>query len=168
MGRVTRIFRWGAAESLVPTEVPKALGMVDGLRRGRTKAPETAPILPVDDDVVDATLEHLPQVVADMVRVQKLTGARPAEVCLMRPCDIDRTGEVWVYTPMKHKTEHHGKSREILIGPKAQAILLRYLARDAEAFCFRPGDSATVEVRADGGELTLTLTLTGDDAAGDE
>ena len=102
MNRVARIFRWGAAESLIPATVPQALGMVDGLRRGRTEAPETAPILPVDDEAVAATLEHLPQVVADMVRVQKLTGARPAETCLMRPCDINQADEVWVYIPMKH------------------------------------------------------------------
>ena len=45
-----------------------------------------------------ATLEHLPQVVADMVRLQRLIGARPAEMCIMRPCDIDRSSEVWVCT----------------------------------------------------------------------
>ncbi len=32
-------------------------------------------------------MPHLPEIVADMVRSQRLTGMRPAEVCFMRPCD---------------------------------------------------------------------------------
>jgi integrase len=44
---------------------------------------------------------------------------------------------VWVYRPSKHKT----RDRIVLIGPQAQGVLLRYLARDAEDYCFRPRDS---------------------------
>ncbi len=126
---------------MIPPSVPQALAMVAGLRRGRTEARETAPIMPVDDGEVEQTLDHLPDVVADMVRLQRLTGMRPAEVCVVRPCDIDRSGEVWVYRPDSHKTEHHERERIILIGPKAQGVLLRYLARDASMYCFRPCDS---------------------------
>jgi integrase len=95
----------------------------------------------VADDVVDATLPHLPVVIADMVRVQRLLGCRPGEVCMMRPSDIDRSAEVWEYRPASHKTEHHGRHRVIFIGPKAQEILLQYLLRDADAYCFAPADS---------------------------
>jgi len=59
----------------------------------------------------------------------------------MRPCDVDRSGEVWTYTPAEHKTEHHGRQRIIYIGPKAQDVLRPYLLRPAEAFCFSPQDS---------------------------
>lgn len=76
-----------------------------------------------------------------MVRLQRLTGMRPAEVCQIRPADLDRTGEVWVFRPSSHKTEHHGRERSIYIGPRAQAILLGYLARDPESCCFQPRDS---------------------------
>jgi integrase len=139
--RIVRVFRWGAGEGKLPAGVPQALAMVPGLRRGKTQAKETDPILPVDEETIDATLPCMPSVVADMVSLQRLTGARPAEICILRPCDVDRTGDVWTYTPTQHKTAHHGKSRLILIGPQAQAVLLRYLARDSEAFCFRPVDS---------------------------
>jgi integrase len=115
--------------------------MVSGLRRGKSDARETEPVVPVEDAAVDATLPHLPDVVADMVRLQRLTGMRPAEVCILRPCDVDRTGDVWLYRPQSHKTMHHGRDRVIPLGPKAQGVLLRYLARDAEAYCFRPCDS---------------------------
>jgi integrase len=112
-----------------------------GLQKGRTKAREADPVKPVDDKTVDATLPHLPPVVADMVRFQRLTGCRPDEVCSLRPGDVDRTAEVWLYTPESHKTEHHGRSRVIAIGPKAQTVLLPYLLRDADTFCFSPKDS---------------------------
>lgn len=126
---------------MVPAATYQALTVVPGLLRGRTEARETAPVWPVDDSVVDATLPYLPAVVADMVRLQRLTGMRPAEVCIVRPCDLDRSGDVWLYRPASHKTEHHGRERIVPIGPKSQAVLLRYLARGAEAYCFRPCES---------------------------
>lgn len=141
IGIIRRVFRWGTAKELVPPSVYQALIALSGLRRGRTTAREPEPVLPVAEEVVDATLPHLPEVVADMVRVQRLLGCRPGEVCMMRPCDIDRTAEVWEYRPASHKTEHHGRQRVIFIGPKAQQILLTYLLRDAQAFCFSPAES---------------------------
>jgi integrase len=95
----------------------------------------------VADEVVDATLPHLPEVVADMVRFQRLTGCRPAEVCLVRPCDVDTSGDVWIYRPESHKTQHHGRDRVICVGPKAQDVLRRYLLRPEGAYCFSPIDS---------------------------
>jgi integrase len=90
---------------------------------------------------VEATIPFLPTVVADMVRVQRLTGARPGEICQMRPCDIDRSGEVWKYRPADHKTAYRGRERTIYLGPKAQAVLLPYLSRDTQTACFSPADS---------------------------
>lgn len=59
----------------------------------------------------------------------------------MRPCDIDRSGDVWVYRPRTHKTQHHGHHRTVLLGPKAQAILRPYLLRAAHSHCFSPADA---------------------------
>jgi integrase len=139
--RICRIFRWAASKELLPAGIYQALRAVPGLRRGRSEAAESKPVRPVADPVVDATLPHLSPIVADMVRFQRLTGARPGEVCIMRPCEVDRSGEVWEYRPSRHKTEHHGQERLILIGPKAQAVLAPYLLREAETFCFVPAES---------------------------
>lgn len=141
IGRIKRIFKWAVGEQLLPPDTFQALATVPGLRAGRTEARESQPVLPVDDATIDATLPHLPDVVADMVRVHRLTGMRPTELCIMRPCDIDLTVDPWRYTPRHHKTQHTGRERMIFIGPQAQAVLLRYLAPDAEANCFRPSDS---------------------------
>jgi len=112
-----------------------------GLQRGRTAARETAPVTPVSDDVVEKTLPHLPDVVADMVRFQRLTGCRPGEVCVLRPRDVDRSGEIWQYVPASHKMQHRGRQRVIFVGPQAKALLAPYLLRDADAYCFSPEDT---------------------------
>jgi len=127
IARIKRMFRWAVSQELVPESVYRALAAVPGLKKGKTEAREPAPIGPVPDPVVDATLPYLPPVVADMVRFHRLVGCRPSEVCLIRPCDIDRSGEVWCNVPESHKTEHRDRERRIYIGPKAQSILLPYL-----------------------------------------
>jgi integrase len=138
--RIVRMFRWGVSQELVKPAVTQALGEVQGLHKGRTTARETAPVLPVPDDVVNFTLERLPGIVADMVRLQRLTGCRPEEVCGIRPCDVDTSGPVWAYRPRSHKTEHHGRERVIFIGPKGQDVLRPYLLRPKTAYCFCPAE----------------------------
>jgi len=150
-GCIKRMFKWAASYELIPVAVYRALTTVPGLKKGRTTAREPRPICPVADEVVERTLPHLSPVVADMVRFQRLTGARPGEVCKLRPMDLDRTGRIWEYRPASHKTEHHGRNRLVFIGPKAQDILRPYLLRPADACCFSPAESVEklrVEKRA--------------------
>ena len=90
ISRIVRMFAWGVSQKLVRGDMAHELREVKGLHHGRTQARESKPVLPVDDGTVNATLEHLPPLVADMVRLQRLTGCRPEEVCLIRPCDVDR------------------------------------------------------------------------------
>lgn len=139
---VRRLFKWSASQELIPVSVSDALATVDPLLAHRTTAPELPPVRPVPDDVLEATIAHLPKVVADMARLHRLTGARPSELCSMRPADIDRSdAEVWEYRPVHHKTAWRGEERVIHIGPKAQAILEPYLKRPADVFCFSPRES---------------------------
>lgn len=139
--RIVRAFRWAASEEMIPVEIHQALATVEGLKRGRTEARESAPIRPVDVAIVAATLEHLCPIVRDMIRTQLLTGMRPAEVCSIRPGDIDREGDVWEFRPVGHKTEHHERVRTVYIGPEAQAILRPYLLRAEDAYCFSPAEA---------------------------
>ena len=138
--RATRIFRWAVAEELAPPSVIQALAAVTGLRKHRSTAPEPPPILPVAIPVVEKTLPHLPATLADMVRFQLLTGARPGEVCKLRPGNVDRSGDVWEFRVDGHKTEHHGRIRTVFIGPEAQKILTPYLLRAPADSCFSPAE----------------------------
>lgn len=140
-GRIKRLFKWGVSQEIVAASIHHALATVSGLRKGRTEAHENDPVLPVTDTTVEATLLHLPEIVADMVRFQRLTGCRPEEVCAIRPSDVNRSSDIWQYRPQSHNTEHHNRERVILIGPQAQAVLVTYLDRDDQVYCFSPLDS---------------------------
>lgn len=138
---ICRVFKWGVTQEMVPEHIYRALATVPGLRRGKCKARESAPVQPVAEADVQATLPHLSPIVANMVRFQRLTGCRPGEVAVIRPTDIDRTDNIWEYRPVSHKGEWRGKSRVVFIGPKAQAVVLPYLLREADSFCFSPRES---------------------------
>ena len=70
----------------------------------------------------------IPQV-GGLVRLQRLTGVRPGEACVLRLCDLERPkeGNVWLYRPASHKTAWRGKRRVVAVGPKAQAVLCEFI-----------------------------------------
>jgi integrase len=148
VGRVRRAFKWAGENELVPASVHHALCDVRGLQRGRSAARETEPVRPVPAAVVEETLPFLNRHVRALVEVQLLTGARPGEVVLLRACDIDTAGKVWLYRPGRHKTEHHGHGRVIAIGPRAQEVIRPFLKLDVQAYLFAPRD-ALAERRAE-------------------
>jgi integrase len=138
VSRIKLIFKWGVANELVPIETYQRLATLQGLQQGKSKAKETKPVLPVGDEIVEATLPHVPRVIAAMIRLQRLTGMRPEEVCLIRPVDVDRRTDVWEYRPESHKCEHHDRWRVVMFGPQAQEVLLPFMLREDSAYCFRP------------------------------
>lgn len=141
VGRVVRMFKWGVSEELVPPGVLEALRAVTGLRKGRSAAREKPPVVPVADADVEAVRPHVSRQVWAMVELQRLTGMRPGEAVIMRAGDLDTGGDVWAYTPSRHKTEHHGKAREVLIGPKGQEVLRPWLRADPSTYLFSPAEA---------------------------
>jgi integrase len=136
------MFKWACGEELVSVNVYSALQAVAGLSRGRSDAPDHAARQPVDWETVAKTIPFLSAPLQAVVRVQWACGARGGELLQMRPCDIDRDGEIWRFTPHSHKNQWRGKQRVILLGKDAQAILLPLLAnRGPEEFVFNPRDS---------------------------
>ncbi len=135
-GIVARIFRYGVENELIPPDVAHGLEAVKRLAKGRCEAPETDPVLPVDQDAIDASLPFLNVQYRAMVKIQLLLACRPGELVTMRPREIDRSKAVWVYRPRLHKTMHRGKDRIIPIGPRAQLLLKPWLPDDPDRFCF--------------------------------
>lgn len=141
---VRMLFRWGVSRELVPAEIVTKLDMVESEHSHFTKAKPRKVVEAVSDDIIEKTLQELSPIVADMVRLQRLTGMRPGELCILRPCDlesIEGVEDVLLYRPRKHKTQHHGKDRLIVIAGKAIAILRPYLSRDEQAYCFSPQEA---------------------------
>jgi integrase/YHS domain-containing protein len=141
MARIVRAVKWLVSEGILPPAIYQAIKCVSPLTKGHCKAREAPPVAPVSDAKVNATLPHLSLAVADMVRFQRLTGCRPGEVCSLTPSMLDRSNPVWEIRLDHHKTAWRGKSRTIYVGPQAQAILLPYLSRRADAFCFDPREA---------------------------
>jgi integrase len=132
-----RCFAWCASEELIPPNVAMALRTVAGLQKNRTAAREKAPIGPVADERIDAVLPIVSGLVADICRLMRLTGMRPGEVLAMTADEIDRTDpSCWVYRPGQHKTSHKGKARSVMIGARAQEILLPRILRSGEGPLF--------------------------------
>lgn len=153
---IVAAFSWAVAEELVPSSVVNDLRELRPLVAGRCRARVTKPIVPVEWSVVEATLPFVSAPVAAMVRLQWLTGMRPGEATLVRPCDITESGRVklqdgrwitwdglvtlpdgrqvqcWLYVPESHKTEHHERERPIPIGPKAIEVLKPWIEKSLD------------------------------------
>lgn len=138
INRLKRAFKWAVAEEMVPSSVYHALQAVPALPKGTKGVIERESVAAVPEATVEACLPHMPPPVAAMVRLQMLTGMRPNEVVAMRSIEIEVSGQVWVYRPEYHKTDHLGKSREIYIGPKAQEVLKAWLHPELQAYLFSP------------------------------
>jgi len=141
IGSIRRIFQWGVSEELVPETVYRALMTVSMLTAGETSAVDYPPVAeaPLEDVLKTVAVCH--KTLGDMIRVQLLSAMRPQEIRLMRSCDIDRSDDIWIYTPHEHKTQHKNKKRTIPILPESQKILWPYLAENEampEAYLFSP------------------------------
>jgi integrase len=141
VGKVIRVFKWAVSEEMVPPSVHHGLKAVPSLRRGRADVRESEPVKPVSEALVEAIRPFVARQVWAMVELQRLSGMRPGEVVTMRTIDPDTAGKVWTYTPKSHKTEHHGKSRRIHLGPRAQAILRPWLRSKQELCLFSPAEA---------------------------
>jgi len=142
VARVIRIFRWCERKGFVGPGRAEHLRTVSPLRRGLSAAHESnqSRIL-VPLETIETLAGYTSPQVAAMMLIQRLTAARPGEVCRMRGTDIDRSGDVWIYEPDKHKTKHHGKSRRIFLGRRCQETLLPFLVRPPAVPLFSPNEA---------------------------
>jgi integrase len=142
--RIRKMWKWAASREILPGSIYQDLQTVGGLVKGRNTPSGRIPkerrrVRSVPDDVVEKTLPHLPDVPASMVRLQRLTGMRPHEVCELRPIDIDMSDPTcWAYRPARHKTEHEDKDRDVFIGPRGQAVLRPFLGLEVMGYVFSP------------------------------
>jgi integrase len=137
--RIRRMFKWGVAEEFIPPAVLTALQTVPGLRAGRSNAKEGKPVRAVAQAAIDAIQPYVKPTVFAAVQAQLFSGMRSGEVLSMRCCDLNIIpGKAWEYHPASHKTSHHGKSRTVFLGRKAQRIIKEFLTPFLEARLFAP------------------------------
>jgi integrase len=156
VGRIRRMFRWGVSDGLVQASTLLALESLSDLTPGRGEARETEEVPPVPWAVVDATLPFLASdQLRALVTVQRWTGCRPGEACIMKGEDIYRTGTFeigrkvfrvpegcWVWV-VRAKMAHARQAihQFYVIPPVLQELLKPWLDRTPDAYLFSPAEA---------------------------
>lgn len=138
--RIKTMYAWGVEQGFVDPSAWHGLKAVRGAKKGEAKTPPKITPAPTQD--ILAIRNEVPPSIWALVQLCILTGCRPGEAVVLRPCDIDRVPPVlgqgvWVWKPYTHKTEHHEKERVIVIGPQCQQHITPFvdgLAPDAFVF----------------------------------
>jgi integrase len=135
---------WDKLPPIVTSEFLVDMNAIDPVTDGK----ENPPRQKVQKNVVAAIFPHVTETIADMLRLQLLTGMRPKELCEMHVGDIKKTkeefaeydrlfdNENWIYVLSKHKTEKHIGAKTIPLGMEEQEILTKYLNRPSDSFVF--------------------------------
>lgn len=145
LGYIKRAVKYAAEQSIIPAHIYTDMLSVSNLRAFRSPAKEPRKRPPVSLADVEAALAVTTPTVRDLLTVQLLSGARPGEILIMRPCDIDMSHDVWIYRPGLHDDGHRHKSCERYLGKRCQEILSRRIREfrlSDQDFLFSPAQSA--------------------------
>ena len=142
VGRIKMVLRWAVSEELIPATIIHALDAVSGLKRGRTGVRESEPVKPVPEAHITAIQTFVSRQVWALIQLQLFCAARPGELVIMRPVDIETATKVWRYHPVTHKTAYRDRPRTIYFGPRAQKIIREFLIGRSVVSClFSPLES---------------------------
>lgn len=140
--RIRSFFRWACSEELLPGDLYHALQTVRGLYPGQLGVREAPRVRPATLESIDGVAPYLSPTVATLMRVQYLCGMRPGEACRMRACDLDRSGDIWLYRPPQHKTHWRGKTLVKAVPRIAQQALQPFIdSREPDAYLFAPAEA---------------------------
>ncbi len=140
MIRIRGMFAWAADEMLIDPQIALNLKVFKNLRRGQGGR-ETDKVRPIAWETVRKIEPYVQPVIWAMVQLQWHTGMRTGELTIIRTCDIEMGGSIWLYRPESHKTEHHDHDRVVAIGPKGQAILEPWLRTNMKEYLFSPAEA---------------------------
>jgi integrase len=133
---VRHVFKLGFLYGVVPHTLVGLLKLVPSIPIGSAR--ENKKRTNIQQEDFESALPFLPEIIADMLRLQLLTAMRPSEVCRMKSEDINTNydGSNWLYIPQKHKTAWKGKTRVIILGSEEQEIIKKYLSEEPEKYIF--------------------------------
>lgn len=127
LGTIKTAFRFGANELICSENDWMRIKCLDLVRAGRTQARESEGYRLITDEEFSAVLPYLQPFYRDMITLLESCGMRPSELCSMRGDEIDRSKDIWVYTPSHHKTATRGKQRYIAFTKEERKLLEKYM-----------------------------------------
>ena len=130
-----RAIRWAETHQYAPAGTWARLAPVCSVQRHRpiNKNPRRY----IDWATIEALRPYLHETMWAMLVIARHTGARPSEVCAMRPCDLEKTEWGWMYKPEHHKTERFGHIRLIPITGISAEVLQPILEKiPYDGYCF--------------------------------
>ncbi len=141
IGRIKTVWRWLERKGHASPGSWEHLRAMPGISMADRRVRNSAKRQSVSWCDFVAVCRVVRSTVRTMLLLQWFTGMRPGEICRLKPSEIDRTGEVWVYRPASHKCAWRGQSREIVLGPVSRKILAPLLAKAKPAdYLFAPSD----------------------------
>ena len=151
ISEIRRLFSDAVAREQLP---PDRIVALKALKLNDVKGKKSKRRQPVSQEDIEATCDHLPPVVADLIRFIALTGCRPSEAMRATQEQFDTTQPTWVWDIPEHKTDEHDIERIVAIGPRCRKILKRWWqGKQPDEFVFSRGDlkraktSSTVKMR---------------------
>ena len=123
--RIISIFKWGVWKELCKESTWQKLTVIPPYKKGEPGTFEGRKRKPVSDDVLIRTLKYAVPTEAAMIKVHRLTGARPGEICNLTVGAVDlKEGKILL---TEHKTKAHVGERTIELRPEAREIIAPYL-----------------------------------------
>lgn len=138
--RVKGCFRWGVSQEIVRVEVLQALETVAGLRAGEGGKPSKV-VTPANPDHVAQALAVASPTIQAAITLLAHTGMRASNLCSLRWEEINRTGDIWLYSPKQHKSLHRGKVLVVPLGPRCQAALKALPGKQDGEWLLSPRDA---------------------------
>jgi integrase len=135
---------WDKLPPIVTSEFLIDMNAIESVSEGKNNPPRKE----VEADVVVAVFPFVTETVADMLRLQLLTGMRPKELCAMKVGNIKKTkeefaeygqlfdGENWIYVLPEHKTKKYIGTKTCPLGYEEQEILAKYMNQPLGTFLF--------------------------------
>jgi len=133
--RIISIFKFGVWKELCSEASWQRLTVIPPYKKGEPGTFEGTKRKPVSDDALLRTLPYLPPTLQSMVKVQRLIGARPSEICNLTVGAVNQSGDVWEILLTEHKTKAHVGERTIKLRPEAREFIAPYLIGK------KPGDA---------------------------
>ena len=131
----------GRGRAARPDGKYRALAKFRSLAKDRSAARETPPVQCVPDSEVTRRCRSCPRSYADMVRSAAQYRHAPQRSLRHHARRRGSHSRVWLYTVEGHKMAHTGSERVVPIGPRGQAVLGKYLLREADQPCFSPREA---------------------------